>query len=173
MIEDSELVRVKALVFDVDGVLSRSVMPMAADGNPIRTVNVKDGYALQLAVKSGLKICVITGARPEQIRRRYESLGIDDVYISSSVKIHDYDDFLGRNGLSDSDVLAMGDDIPDYPILRRCAIPCCPADAVPEIKAICRYVSYADGGCGCVRDVLERVMKAQDKWMSDEHAFGW
>lgn len=173
MIDESELVRVKALVFDVDGVLSRSVMSMASDGNPVRTVNVKDGYALQLAVKCGLRICVITGAKPEHIRRRYESLGIDDVYIASSVKIHDYEDFLGRHSLTDADVLAMGDDIPDFPILKRCAVPCCPADAAPEIKEICKYISPLDGGCGCVRDILERVLKARKMWMSDEHAFGW
>lgn len=171
--EDLNFADIKALVFDVDGVLSSDVMPLADDGNPVRTVNVKDGYALQLAVKCGLHICIITGAKVESLRRRYESLGIKDIYIASSVKIRDFEEFLNRYPLRDEEVLYMGDDIPDYQIMTRCGLPCCPSDAAGEIRSISRFISAFPGGQGCVRDVVERVLKAKGLWMADEHAFGW
>lgn len=170
---DLNLADIKALVFDVDGVLSSDVMSLATDGNPVRTVNVKDGYALQLAVKCGLHVCIITGARVESLRYRYESLGIKDIYIASSVKVRDYEEFLNRYSLSGEEVLYMGDDIPDYQVMTRCGLPCCPSDAVDEIRSICKYVSPYAGGQGCVRDVVEKVLKAKNLWMADEHAFGW
>lgn len=171
--DNLDLSGIKAFVFDVDGVLSADMMPLGVDGNPVRTVNVKDGYALQLAVKCGYHVCIITGARLESIRVRYEALGIKDVYICSSVKIKDYQNFLDKYSLTEDNVLYMGDDIPDYQIMERCGLPCCPSDAVSEIRRLCLYVSPLDGGHGCVRDVVERVMRAQGKWMADEHAFGW
>lgn len=173
MAEKTEMSGIRALAFDVDGVLSTDVMSLADDGNPIRTVNVKDGYALQLAVKCGYVVCIITGAKVESLRRRYEGLGIKDIYIGSSVKIRDFEDFLARNSLDYGQVLYMGDDIPDCQIMEKCGFPCCPADAVPEIKAVSRYVASREGGRGCVREVVEMVMKEQGKWMSDEKAFGW
>ncbi len=170
-----DLTRIKALVFDVDGVLSTTVMDLSETGDPVRTVNVKDGYSLQLAVKKGLKIGIITGARVQSLRRRFVALGIpeQDVYIASKVKIQDWDDFLTRNGLDASQVLYMGDDIPDYEVMKKCGLPCCPADACPEIQALSRYISPIDGGRGCVRDVVEQVMKVQGLWLSDSQAFGW
>lgn len=170
---DINFADIKALVFDVDGVLSSDLMSLADDGNPVRTVNVKDGYALQLAVKCGLHICIITGARVESLRLRYQSLGIKDIYIASSVKIRDFEEFLNRYSLSDDEVLYMGDDIPDYQIMARCGLPCCPSDAVEEIRSVSRYLSPFAGGQGCVRDVVERVLKAKGLWMADDKAFGW
>lgn len=170
---DYDLSRIKALVFDVDGVLSTDVMQLSPEGDPVRTVNVKDGYALQLAVKMGLHICIITGARVASVRKRFEGLGIQDVYIASSVKMKDYNEFVARYGLDKADILYMGDDIPDYQIMQDCGLPCCPADACPEIKSISRYVSPMAGGRGCVRDVVEQVLKVQGKWLSDARAFGW
>ena len=168
-----DLTRLKALIFDVDGVLSKPVMNLSPEGDPVRTVNVKDGYAMQLAVKTGLNLCIITGARVESVRWRYEGLGIKDVYIASSVKMNDFNHFVRKYDLQPEEILYMGDDIPDWQVMKLCGLPCCPADACPEIQSICRYVSPFRGGEGCVRDVVEQVLKVQGKWMKDEHAFGW
>lgn len=168
-----DLRKIKAVVFDIDGVLSCETIPMDAEGMPCRTVNIKDGYAIQLAVKSGLRIAIITGARVEAIRVRYAGLGVEDIHIGASVKIETYDRFLEKYGLTDEEVLYMGDDIPDFEVMRRCGCPCCPSDAAPEIKDISTYVSHVAGGMGCGRDVIEQVLRAQDKWMADRKAFGW
>lgn len=168
-----DLTRLRALFFDVDGVLSDSTIPQGADGEPQRTVNVKDGYALRMAQMSGLHVAIISGARVEAIRRRYELLGIADVFLSCSVKTLTYEQLKQRYGLADDEVLYMGDDIPDYELMRLVGCPVCPADAAPEIRDIAVYVSHANGGHGCVRDVVEQVLKAQGKWMADQHAFGW
>ena len=170
---DYDLNSVKALIFDVDGVLSKTVMSLSPAGDPVRTVNVKDGYAMQLAVKMGLHLCIITGARVEEVRKRYEGLGIKDVFIASSIKINDFNRFVDKYDLKPEEILYMGDDIPDWQVMKLCGLPCCPADACQEIQALCRYVSPYNGGEGCARDVIEQVLKVQGKWMKDEHAFGW
>lgn len=167
-----DLTKIKALAFDVDGVLSRDVIPLHPNGEPMRTVNVKDGYALQLAVKQGLLIAIITGGKTEAVHKRFTSLGVMDIYMGSSVKIHDYRDFRDKYGLKDEEILYMGDDVPDMEVMHTCGLPCCPKDASPDVKAISAYISHREGGQGCGRDVLEQVMKAQGKWMSGD-AFGW
>ena len=168
-----DLKKIRAIVFDVDGVLSQETIPMSETGVPCRTVNIKDGYAIQLAVKMGLHIAVITGAKVEAVRVRYEGLGVKDIHIGASVKIETYDAFLEKHGLNDEEVIFMGDDIPDYEVMQRCGCPCCPADAATEIKKISTYISPINGGMGCGRDVIEQVLRAQEKWMADRHAFGW
>lgn len=168
-----DLTRIKALVFDVDGVLSCETIPLHPDGQPMRTVNIKDGYALQLAVKMGLHVAIITGGRSEAVRKRYEGLGLTDIYMSAAVKTKEFAHLLAKYDLKPEEVLYMGDDIPDYEVMTQCGLPCCPADAAPEIKAISVYVSHRNGGCGCGRDVIEQVLKVQGKWMSHEKAFGW
>jgi len=160
-------------VFDVDGVLSTSTITMDNDGQPIRTMNIKDGYAVQLAVKMGLVVGIITGGRTEQVRHRYESLGVKHIYIASSYKMQDLEDLLQKTGLKADQMLYMGDDIPDYEVMKKVGLPVCPADAAPEIKAVSKYISPYTGGNGCVRDVIEQIMKAQGLWMSDKIAFGW
>ncbi|KAA6311893.1 3-deoxy-D-manno-octulosonate 8-phosphate phosphatase KdsC [termite gut metagenome] len=164
--------KIKALAFDVDGVLSTDVMSLHPDGEPMRTVNVKDGYALQLAVKQGLHIAIITGGRAEAVRLRYAGLGIKDIYMGSSAKIQDYRHFRDKHSLADEEILYMGDDIPDIKILQTCGLPCCPKNAISEVKKKALYISHYEGGQGCGRDVTEQVLKAQDKWMT-ENAFGW
>lgn len=168
-----DLTKIRAVFFDVDGVLSAETIPQQADGEPMRTVNIKDGYALQYAVKCGLILAIITGGRTESVRRRYEGLGIKEVHLSVSVKIEKYNELKARYNLSDDQILYMGDDIPDYEVMQQCGLPCCPADAAPEIKAISRYISQHKGGMGCGRDVLEQVLKAQGLWMHNAQAFGW
>lgn len=167
-----DLTKIKALAFDVDGVLSSDVMQLHPSGEPMRSVNVKDGYALQLAVKRGLHIAIITGGRTEAVRKRFESLGITDIYMGSSVKIRDYREFRDKYGLTDEEILYMGDDVPDMEVLQECGLACCPKDAIGEVKSIARYISHCEGGRGCGRDVLEQVMKAQKLWMVGD-AFGW
>lgn len=168
-----DLKKIKAVVFDVDGVLSGETILLHPDGEPMRTVNIKDGYALQFAVKCGLIVAIITGGNTEAVRKRFEGLGIKEVYMSASVKLNVYEAFKAKYGLQDDEILYMGDDIPDYEVMKRCGLPCCPADAASEIKSVALYISHRNGGHGCGRDVVEQVLRAQGKWMSDEKAFGW
>ncbi len=168
-----DLRKIRALVFDVDGVLSCSTITLSNDGVPCRTVNIKDGYAIQLAVREGLLVAIITGGRVEAVRRRYEGLGVKDIYLGAAVKTVAYDELKKKYGLSDEEILFMGDDIPDHEVMSQCGCPCCPADAAPEIKGVSLYVSHVAGGEGCVRDVMEQVLRAQGKWMADKTAFGW
>lgn len=168
-----DLSKIRAIVLDVDGVLSAETVGMDTDGNPMRTVNIKDGYAIQLAQKKGLRVVILSGGQGENIRRRYEYLGVTDIYLRSAIKVETYESFCKKYNIADEEVLYMGDDIPDLPMLRRVGCPCCPADACPEVKAASLYISQRNGGYGCVRDVLEQVMRVQGTWMSDAEAFGW
>ena len=168
-----DLKKIKALVFDVDGVLSSSRIPLSFDGDPMRTVNIKDGYALQLAVKKGFEVGIITGGYTESVKIRYERLGIKHIYMRSSIKLNDYKDFLIMTCLNDEEVMYCGDDIPDYSVMCKVGLPVAPADAAPEIKSIAKYVSPLRGGNGVARDIIEQIMKVQGLWMDDEASFGW
>ena len=168
-----DLKKVRAVIFDIDGVLSANTITLHPEGEPMRTVNIKDGYAMQLAVKKGLRIAIMTGADVKSIRMRYEKLGVKDIFTGCSVKIQVYEKFLADNALSDEEVIFVGDDIPDYEVMSRCGCPCCPADACPDIKRVSRYVSNQNGGYGVGRDILEQVLRAQGKWLADKKAFGW
>lgn len=167
-----DLSKIRALIFDVDGVLSESNV-LLLGGQPVRTANTKDGYALQHAVKMGLDVAIITGGKNETIKERYMGLGITDIFMGVSVKIDVFEEYITANGLKADEVLYMGDDIPDFEVMRCCGCPCCPRDAVPEIKAISIYVSESSGGKGCVRDVVEQVLRAKNLWMHNSEAFGW
>ncbi len=168
-----ELKKIKALVFDVDGVLSSGTISVDVNGELLRTTSVKDGYALHLAIKLGYHVAIITGAFEESILLRYKDVGIEDIFLGSSFKTEKMQQLLDKYGLSKDEVLYMGDDIPDYEVMKQVGLPCCPADAAPEIREICIYVSHLNGGKGCVRDVVEQVLKAQGKWMADRNAFCW
>jgi 3-deoxy-D-manno-octulosonate 8-phosphate phosphatase (KDO 8-P phosphatase) len=168
-----DLNRIRAIIFDIDGVLSSETINLSAEGIPLRTVNIKDGYAIQLAMKLGLRIVILTGANVPSVRVRYEGLGVEDIYLGCGVKIKTYDEFLQKYGLSDEEVMYMGDDIPDLEIMRRVGCPVCPKDACPEIKEVSCYVSDRIGGHGCGRDVIEQVLRAQGKWVMNAKAFGW
>lgn len=167
------LTKVKAFVFDVDGVLSTNAIPLHPNGEPMRMVNIKDGYVLQYAIKKGYRVAIITGGNTNAVRLRFERLGFTDIYMASQIKTRDLDDFLTKHSLAAEDVLYMGDDIPDYQVMKRVGIPVCPVDAVPEIKDVSVYISPIKGGEGCVRDVVEQALKIQGKWMNDDDAFGW
>ncbi len=168
-----DLIKIRAIIFDLDGVLSSETIALAVDGTPLRTVNIKDGYAIQLAMKMGLRIAILSGCKIEAVRKRYEGLGMQDIYLGAAVKIQIYDEFLKKYGLKDDEVMFMGDDIPDLEVMRRVGCPVCPADACTEVRELSLYVSQRKGGMGCGRDVIEQTLRAQDKWLSDERAFGW
>jgi 3-deoxy-D-manno-octulosonate 8-phosphate phosphatase (KDO 8-P phosphatase) len=168
-----DLTKIKAFVFDVDGVLSNETIPLYPNGDPMRTVSVKDGYALQLAVKKGFHVGIITGGYTEAVKIRFSRLGIVHIYMNSAVKIEDFSDFMAKTGLANEEVIYAGDDIPDYEVMSVAGLPVAPADAVPEIKQIAQYISHRKGGEGVARDVIEQTMRAQGLWMCDNKAFGW
>ena len=162
-----DLVHVKGFAFDVDGVLSCHVVPMFPNGEPMRTANIKDGYVIQLAVKLGYHIAIITGGKTEAVLARYKSLGVQDIFVGQSEKTEAYKEWRDKYGMSDSEIMYMGDDMPDLPVLRMAGMPVCPADAASDVKAECRYVSPYNGGECCVRDVMEQVLRAQNNWGKD------
>ena len=153
---DFDLSRIKAFAFDVDGVLSPDTIPLHPSGEPMRIVNIKDGYALQFAAKMGYPIAIITGGRTEAVRKRFEGLGLNHVYMGAAVKIEIFKKWLDECGLRPDEVMYMGDDIPDYEVMQIAGLPACPADAAPEIKQIARYISPFGGGQGCGRDITKQ-----------------
>jgi 3-deoxy-D-manno-octulosonate 8-phosphate phosphatase (KDO 8-P phosphatase) len=167
-----DLSNVKAFVFDIDGVLSLQTISLNAFGVPARTVNLRDGYALQLAVKKGYHVGVISGSNSKEYLRRLKLLGINSVYLNSRSKLDHYTDFRKKFHLQDSEILFMGDDIPDYEVMKIAGVPVCPLDADSEIKQVATYVSDKKGGEGCVRDVIEQVLRLHNNWM-DPDAFSW
>jgi 3-deoxy-D-manno-octulosonate 8-phosphate phosphatase (KDO 8-P phosphatase) len=167
-----DLVNVKAFIFDIDGVLSTQTIALNAFGIPNRTVNLRDGYAIQLAVRKGYNICVISGSSSKEYRKRLKLLGVKDIYLNSKSKLEHFNSFLKRYNLRKSDVLFMGDDIPDYEVMKEAGLPVCPSDADSEIRQVASYVSDKKGGEGCVRDVIEQVLRLHNKWM-DSDAFTW
>ena len=168
-----DLTKIRAIIFDVDGVLSQETITLPESGTPLRTVNIKDGYAIQLAMKLGLRIAIMTGANVESLRTRYSGLGVTDIHMGCSVKIKVYNDFLAKYQLHDDEIMYMGDDIPDLEIMRRVGCPVCPKDACSEVREASIYISQRNGGQGCARDVIEQTLRAQGKWLMDKRAFGW
>ncbi|MDR3250128.1 MAG: HAD-IIIA family hydrolase [Tannerella sp.] len=167
-----DLKKIKAFVFDVDGVLSTNIITLGENGDPMRTVNIKDGYAMQLAIKKNFEIGIITGGYTEAVKIRFERLGIKHIYMRSRIKLLDYEDFIAKTNLKDDEIAYCGDDVPDYEIMQRAGLPIAPADAAPEIKSIAKYICPANGGYGVARDVIEQTLKVQGLWMADD-AFGW
>ena len=167
-----ELRRVKAFAFDVDGVLASPEVYLHPSGELMRSMNTKDGYALQYAVKRGYPIAIITGGKTDAVGERFKGLGITDIYLGSFTKIEDFKDFLYKYDLEPADVLYMGDDLPDYEVMQAVGVPCCPSDAVDEIKSVAAYISPYPGGSGCVRDVIEQVLRLHGRWMDGE-SFSW
>ncbi|MBN2167067.1 MAG: HAD-IIIA family hydrolase [Marinilabiliaceae bacterium] len=162
-----DLKKVKAFAFDVDGVLSSQIIPLFPNGEPMRTANIKDGYVLQLAVKLGYKIAIITGGQTEAVLHRYSNLGIQDVYMGISDKLPIFNQWIKKHNLEAENIMYMGDDLPDLPIMQKVGIPVCPSDAVEEIKSLCKYISNKAGGEGCVRDVMEQVLRVHQQWGND------
>ncbi len=165
----SKLSKIKAFVFDVDGVFTDGNVLVSESGDLLRTYNAKDGYALRVAVEQGYHVGIITGGSSETILKRFNPLGVVDIYLKSRNKLPDFVDFCTKHELDPDEVLFMGDDIPDLEIMMACGLPCCPSDAVPEIKDAVYYISEHRGGAGCVREAIEQVMKSQGKWNNEVH----
>jgi 3-deoxy-D-manno-octulosonate 8-phosphate phosphatase (KDO 8-P phosphatase) len=159
-----DLMNIKAFAFDVDGVLSQTYVPMFPNGEPMRTANIKDGYALQLAIKKGYRIAIITGGKTEAIEARFKSLGITDIFMGTSDKLPVFNQWIEKHGLRADQVMYMGDDIPDLPVMRVAGLAVAPADAAQEVKAVSKYISDRKGGEGCVRDVVEQVLRVHNDW---------
>ncbi len=159
---------IDTLIFDIDGVLSSSKLVVMENGELFRTTNVKDGYVLKYALRKGIKVFIISGGLNKDIQKRFQKLGIEHVAIACSNKIDELNKILKQHKINKENVLYMGDDIPDYQIMKMVGLPCCPADAASEIKEISLYVSDKNGGDGCVRDIVEQVLRAKGDWMCED-----
>ena len=159
---------ITTVVLDVDGVLTNGDIILMPGMRPVRKMNAKDGYAMQLAVRNGIRMAIITGGRSPEVKERLQGLGITDIYLGASSKMESYEDLKMCYDLKDDEILYMGDDLPDYDIMKLVALAAAPQDAAPEIKAVADYVSPINGGKGCVRDVLEQLLKIQGKWARSE-----
>jgi 3-deoxy-D-manno-octulosonate 8-phosphate phosphatase (KDO 8-P phosphatase) len=166
-----ELKDIKAFIFDVDGVLSNDTSPLNKYGEPVRTSNVKDGFAIRNAVDFGFPIAIITGGNMERVRLRHEKLGVKYYYDKVRDKVDCLNDFMRKTGIEAKHILFMGDDLVDYKIMMEVGVPVCPKDAVADIKSISKYISDKNGGEGCVRDVIEQTLRAQNKWFTKDMLF--
>ena len=158
------LKHITTFIFDVDGVLTDGTVTVTTSGEMLRKMNIKDGFAVKTAIDKDFNVCVISGGSNEGVRKRLQGLGVIDIYLGAHNKVEQLNEYLVKHNIKSENVLYMGDDIPDVPIMKLVGLPCCPQDAVTEIKIISKYVSHKNGGKGAVRDVIEQVLKIQDKW---------
>jgi len=166
------LKNITTFIFDVDGVFTDGSL-ILVPGEMARVMNVKDGFATQLAVKKGLRLAIITGGSSEIVKERLEGLGIKEVFLKCHDKLSVFNEYLSNHQIKASEVCYMGDDIPDLPVMKKVGLAVCPHDACEEVKAVSHYVSYKDGGKGCVRDVLEQAMKLKGIWLNDAESQQW
>ena len=162
--------QITTFIFDVDGVLTDGTIQVLENGDMIRNMNIKDGYALKTAVDAGYNVCIISGGSSEGVRIRLKRLGLTDVYLGAHNKIHQFEELINKYNLKTDEILYMGDDIPDYPVMKLVGLACSPRDAASEIQSISHYISQKKGGKGCVRDVIEQVLKVQGKWGGEFNA---
>ncbi|MBQ7280392.1 MAG: HAD-IIIA family hydrolase [Bacteroidales bacterium] len=172
MLSQDSLKKIRAILFDCDGVMTDGSAWILYNGDAIRSFNVKDGYAIQYAVKKGYILALITGANSQSTVNRMQYLGVKHIFSGCANKMQTYRQFLDEQQLTSEQVLYMGDDIPDYEIMRQVGIAACPADAVPEILEVAHYISPIKGGHGCLRDVIEQVLRAQGQWFHSD-AVNW
>jgi len=158
------LAQITTFIFDVDGVLTDGSIQITTNGELLRTMNVKDGYALKTALKAGYNVCIITGGSNEGVKNRLKGLGITDIYLGAHDKEEPLNEYLDIHNILPEHALYMGDDMPDIPPLQMVQLAACPQNAVAEVKAICDYVSHKNGGDGCVRDIIEQVLKVRGDW---------
>ena len=161
------LPQIKTFIFDVDGVLTDGKVLVTTKGEMFRALDTKDGYAIKCAIVQGYKIVIISGGTNEGIRNRFKALGISDIYLGAHHKLDPFQDLIDNYDLNPEEILFVGDDIPDIPIMEKVGISCCPADAVSDVKSIVNYISHKNGGQGCVREIIEQVLRVQGKWSLD------
>lgn len=166
------LTKINTFVFDYDGVFTNGTIILQNTGEPLRTANVKDGYAIQLANKKGYRVVIISGGKSVSMTNRFKLLKINDVFLGVERKIEVFEKYLKDHNIDVQNTIYMGDDIPDYEVMRKAGVACCPADAAEEIRSISHYISHQNGGEGCVRDIIEQVLKVQGKWMNED-AYLW
>lgn len=161
------LKNITTFIFDVDGVLTDGTITITTTGEMLRTMHTKDGYAIKAALTAGYNVCIISGGTNEGVRERLKALGVTDIYLGAHHKKDELREYMDIYNIKSEQALFMGDDLPDYEVMQMVGLACCPQDAVPEIKAISHYISHKDGGKGCVRDVIEQVLKVQGKWQQN------
>lgn len=166
------LKHISAFIFDYDGTLTDGTVILLDEGEPLRTANVRDGYAIQLAVKKGYHVAIISGGRSKSMINRFRMLKVQEVFLGVENKLEVLKKFIADHGLKPENILFLGDDIPDFHAMKYSGVAACPADAAEEIKSVSHYISHFKGGEGCARDVIEQVLKVQGKWM-DGDAFTW
>ena len=161
--------KITSFVFDVDGVLTNGKILVTTEGEMYREMNTRDGFALKYALLKGFNICIISGGTNQGVKKRLENLGVNKVYLGIHEKDIALDDFINTYNINPDEVLYMGDDVPDMPVMEKVGVATCPQDAVPDVKRIADYVSHKNGGDGCVREIVEQVMRVQNKWMFSEN----
>ncbi|MCG5643135.1 MAG: HAD-IIIA family hydrolase [Flavobacteriaceae bacterium] len=161
----TKLSNITSFVFDIDGVFTDGSVLVSSNGELLRRVSVKDGFAVKEALRQGFRVCLISGGTNEGVRSRFKALGVTDIYMGAHEKMEPLHEFLDGYAIDPKEVLYMGDDIPDLPPMSYVGLPSCPQNAVAEVKAMAEYISHKEGGQGCVRDVIEQVLKVQGKWL--------
>jgi len=156
--------QITTFIFDVDGVLTNSDIQISEKGELLRTMNVKDGFGLKTAIKKGYTVCIISAGTNKGVQTRLEGLGVKHVYLNAQNKLEIYNEFIKTHQLKAEEILYVGDDIMDIEVMKTSGLACCPQDAVAEVKAISNYISHKNGGKGCVREIIEQVLKVQNKW---------
>ncbi len=159
-----KLTRIKTIMLDVDGVLTNGQVFLMENGEFVRNMNSKDGYALQLAVKKGYRLTIISGGKSLTVKKALETLGIEDIFLAQHDKLQCYKNYINEHALVEEEILYMGDDLPDYDVMKRVGIAACPNNSAHEIREISIYISNRNGGEGCVRDIIEQVMRSQGTW---------
>ena len=167
-----KLKHITHFIFDIDGVLTPGTVLVTEEGHMLRTVNIKDGYALQHAIKRGFKVAIISGGTSDGMRKRFEGLGLEHIYLGQGNKVKAFEELKNIWGVESEDIAYCGDDMPDYPLLKQVGLSTCPSDAATDIKDICELIIPHKGGNGCARFLLENAMKLQDSWMSND-TFSW
>ena len=160
----SKLFKIKTFIFDVDGVLTDGKVLVTTEGEMYRALDTKDGYGMKYAMMKGFKIAIISGGTNEGIRNRFQALGVKDIYLGAHEKSAAYDELVNNYKLKPDEILYIGDDIPDIPLIKKVGVSCCPSDAVTDVKSVVDYVSHKKGGEGCVREIIEQVLRVQEKW---------
>ena len=156
---------ITTFVFDVDGVLTDGTVLLLENGLQARQMHVKDGLALQMAIKNGYRVFIISGGSSEPVIRRLQYLGVEEIHLGLKDKLKFFEGLKEQFGLQWNEILFMGDDLPDLPVMEKVGLPCCPKDAVSEVKAVSKYISSIKGGKGCVREVIEKVLKLNGHWI--------
>lgn len=163
-ITQTDLTRINTFIFDVDGVLTDGLLYCFADGEQVRAFNIKDGFAIKHAIRQGYRVAVISGKDEPGVRKRLKQLDIEDIFLGIEEKVDTFEDYIYMQGIHPATVAYMGDDMPDFEVMERCGLRACPADAADDIKEISTFISTKKGGRGAVRELIEQIMKAQDKW---------